>query len=263
MTISPESAEPFDAFYFAHGCGRPYQRDEAWFNYFGKVADRIVATIQPGSVLDAGCALGFLVDISDYALQNVHPSVQPYCRKGSVAEPFPRTYDLIVCIEVLEHLPPQESEKAVENICRSTDDVLFSSTPFDYHEATHYNVQPPEYWSELFARQGFFRDVDFDASFITSWALRFRRRNEPVARLVRDYERRFFQVWKENSDLRNLTGELRAQLAASEQTVEALRGQLAEKERVVEQLGAQLHAVVTSRRWRLFDRLRSLLFWKR
>lgn len=28
--------------------------------------------------------------------------------------------------------------------------------------ASHINVQPPEYWAQLFARQGFFRDVDFD-----------------------------------------------------------------------------------------------------
>ena len=47
------------------------------------------------------------------------------------------------------------------NLCPHTADVLFSSTPFDYDEATHLNVQPPDYWAALFARHGFYRDVDF------------------------------------------------------------------------------------------------------
>ena len=46
------------------------------------------------------------------------------------------------------------------------------------------NVRPPEYWAEQFARQGFVRDVDFDASFITPWAVRFRRSAEPLHRVI-------------------------------------------------------------------------------
>ena len=32
----------YDADYYAHGCGRPYQRDDEWLAFFGKIADRIV-----------------------------------------------------------------------------------------------------------------------------------------------------------------------------------------------------------------------------
>ena len=46
----------FDAHYYAHNCGRPYQRDEAWQQFFGNIADRIVSDIEPATVLDAGCA---------------------------------------------------------------------------------------------------------------------------------------------------------------------------------------------------------------
>jgi 2-polyprenyl-3-methyl-5-hydroxy-6-metoxy-1,4-benzoquinol methylase len=223
-------ADLYDAHYFAHGCGRPYQRDKGWLDFFGAIADRIVRDIQPGTVLDAGCAMGFLVealrdrgvdsfgvDISEYVLQNVRQDIQPYCWLGTVTDPFPQKYDLIVCIEVLEHLPRREAEQAVANLCRHTDDILFCSTPFDYKEVTHFNVQPPEYWAELFAQQGFFRDVDFDASFILPWAVRLRRKTEPMARLVREYERRFWLLWKENTDLRDLTLEMRQQLAGGEE----------------------------------------------
>ncbi|MBP1464697.1 glycosyltransferase [Candidatus Chloroploca sp. M-50] len=215
----------YDKFYFATGCGRPYERDDHWTNFFGEIADEIVATIAPSDALDAGCALGLLVeqlrergvaaegiDISEFAIANAPETVKPYVRVGSVAEPFERRYDLIICIEVLEHMPKEDSERAVANFCAHSDDILFSSSPFDYKEVTHFNVNPPEYWASLFARHGFYRDVDFDASFITPWAVRFRRRNEPTARIVRDYERRFWELWKETTDLRTLNLEQRDQL---------------------------------------------------
>jgi len=232
----------FDAYYYLHGCGdTPYGRSPEWLNLFNYIAGRIAADIRPESVLDAGCALGFLVeslrhrgvqafgvDISEYAISQVHESIKPYCWQGSITEPFPRRYDLIVSIEVLEHLPKTEAEKAVENLCHHADDILFSSSPFDYEEPTHFNVQPPEYWAALFARQGFYRDVDFDASFITPWAVRFRRRNEPVHRLVADYERRFWLLWQENQGCRKMVTSLRGELAAREQRLAELQAALEE-----------------------------------
>lgn len=233
----------FDAYYFAHSCGHPYGRSQAWLRFFESVATRIVADIHPGSVLDAGCAMGLLVeslrdrgveafgvDVSAHAIDKVRSDIRPYCRVGSVADELPRRYDLIVCVEVLEHLPQSEAEKAVANFCRHTDDVLFSSSPLDYREVTHFNVQPPEYWAELFARHGFFRDVDFDAAFIAPWSVRFRRRNEPLHRLVREYERRFWQLWQENHDLRSKNVEMQQQLAAQETSLDQLSQVQAERD---------------------------------
>jgi SAM-dependent methyltransferase len=235
------AATCYDAYYFAHGCGRPYQRDDEWLRVFGGIADRLAEEIAPSSVLDAGCALGFLVeslrrrgvaafgiDISEYAIANAHADIQPYCRVGSIAEPFPQRYDLIVCIEVLEHMPLQEAERAIANFCRHTDDVVFSSTPFDYKEPTHFNVQSPEYWAAQYARHGFYRDVDFDGSFITPWAARFRRATEPIHRVIGDYERRFWLLWKENTDLRALTLEMRQQLAEQSEALAQAHGRLDE-----------------------------------
>lgn len=219
----------FDATYYATGCGRPYQRDEVWLNFFGGIAERIVAEIGPRTALDAGCALGLLVeqlrargvdaegvDISEFAIASAHESLRGHVRVGSVAEPFGRRYDLIICIEVLEHMPRAEAEAAVANFCAHSDDVLFSSSPHDYKEATHFNVNPPEHWAALFARHGLYRDVDFDASFITPWAARFRRRGEPAHRIVRDYERKLWELRRENDDLRALALEQREALAAGE-----------------------------------------------
>jgi SAM-dependent methyltransferase len=256
--VSKPTLDLFDTYYYATGCGRPYQRNEEWLTFFGSIADNIIDGLQPGTVLDAGCALGFLVeslrkrgvqafgiDISDFAIQNVHPDFKSFCWKGSIVQPFPQKYDLIVSIEVLEHMQTEEAKIAVKNLCRFTDQILFSSTPFDYKETTHFNVQPPEYWAEQFAQQGFFRDVDFDASFITPWAICFQRKNDILPRIVRNYERKFFFLWKENYDLRSLNLEFRNALASKN----------ADNEATVNYLSGQLQEIQQSRSWRTIQKL--------
>jgi hypothetical protein len=272
---SEEIEKAFDAYYFDHCCGRPYARDEEWFKFFGGIADRITNEIQPASVLDAGCAWGLLVeklrerdiaaegiDISPYAIENVHPDMAQYCSVGSIVEPFSQEYDLIVCIEVVEHMPKDEATQAIKNICEHTKDVLFSSTPFDYKEATHINVQPPEYWAELFARNGFFRDVDFDATFITPWAVRFRKKDDPLSRLIRDYERKLFLLEKENADLRSLSLEMRDQISQLDQSIKELSAGLEKIELEKQVIDKQLADINNSRSWAVlqrFNRLRMLI----
>ena len=265
------SAKNFDVYYFAIGCGRPYQRDAKWLDFFGNIADRIISDIRPASVLDAGCAWGFLVealrqrgieayglDISEYAIQNVHADIKPYCWVGSVTDTFPRKYDLIVCIEVLEHLPKAQAEQAIVNFCLHSEDVLFSSTPFDYKESTHFNVQPPEYWSELFARQGFFREIDFDASFVTQWAVRYRRKSEPLPYMVREYERKFFLLWKENTDLRSLALEMRAGLAKKEHLITEISEKAVELDKRANTVDNQLNEIYASRSWQFLQKIQRL-----
>jgi len=256
--------ELFGAYYYATGCGIPYQRDAHWVNFFGQIAEAIVTRIAPRTLLDAGCALGLLVeqlrlqgvmaegvDISEFAIANAPEVVRPYVRQASVAEPFGQRYDLIVCIEVLEHMPQPEAERAIANFCAHSDDILFSSSPLDFREATHINVHPSEHWAELFARQGFLRDVDFDASFITPWAVRFRRRSDTLPRVVRDYERRFWELWKETTDLRDLALQQQHTIGASTERVSsiqadliALHEQLADRDRQLIALHEQIHQTI-------------------
>lgn len=226
----------YDAYYFRHNCGKPYERNPEWLAFFASIAETVIRKIQPRKVLDAGCAMGMLVeafrdrgvaadglDLSAYALGQVREDVRPYCRVASLLDPLPERYDLIISIEVLEHIEPPGASRAVANLAAAGTDILFSSSPFDYKESSHFNTQPPEYWAELFAEQGFFRDVDFDASFITPWAVRFLKKEDPLPRLIRDYERKFWLLWKENTDLRAGTLEADRRLAGLEAEVQALK----------------------------------------
>ena len=210
-----ENSRYYGSYYYNCCFGVPYERSDIWFRQFRWVAERIATDIAPGSVLDAGCAIGLLVetlgergieaegfDVSEYAVAQAHESIREKVRVGSILEPFGRRYDLIVTIEVLEHLKPHEAERAIANLCAHADDVLFSSTPTDFKEASHFNVQPPEYWVELFARNGFYRDLDFDASFIARWAVRFRKGNLPAHRVAAIYEQKVSRLFLENHAVR-------------------------------------------------------------
>ena len=209
------SAE-YGRYYYRHDCGIPYERNSHWLEFFGKVADGIVRDLRPTSVLDAGCAMGFLVealrergveawgiDVSEYAISQVHESAKEFCQVASLAEPISRRYDLIVSIEVLEHIPPTETSAAIANLCAATDRLLLSTTPDDYGEATHLNVQPPEAWSAALAQEGFLREVEHDVSYVTPWAALYTRRDEPAAEIVRRYDRSWTRQRKEADQLRD------------------------------------------------------------
>jgi SAM-dependent methyltransferase len=253
LSRDPARAEPavgdgsFGAFYYANCCGKPYRRDDEWMAFFGGIADRIVEGIAPARVLDAGCAIGLLVealrsrgveafgvDLSGYAIEQAHESVKPYCRRGSIVEEFTGRYDLVISIEVLEHMPAPEAEAAIANICRHTDDVLFSSTPFDYREPTHVNVHPPEHWAELFARHDFYRDTEYDATFVTTWAVRYRRRTEPVHRIVRGYERAYAEFAGAARDARAYATDVQQRLEGVQRQVDALQNELTNRQTLAE-----------------------------
>lgn len=217
-TVRKPLAEYYGDYYYAHSCGAdtPCRRDEpAWVQFFGYLAERVVQELAPGSVLDAGCSIGMLVealrdrgvdawgfDFSEYAISQVREDIRPYCWLGSITKPLERDYDLITCIEVLEHLPPHEVEAAIANLSAHTNLLLFSSTPDDYREPTHLNVQPPDYWAGLFARHNFYRELDFDTSFISQHAVLFRKQHGIPVDVIRGYERRCYQLTVENRELR-------------------------------------------------------------
>jgi SAM-dependent methyltransferase len=260
----------FDAYYYAHSCGRPYARDEEWLRFFGGIADRIKADIGPARVLDAGCAMGLLVealvergveaygiDISEYAIGQAAPAIRDRVRVGSLTTPLTERYDLIVCIEVLEHMPADEARIALGNITAYTDDILFSSSPTDFGETTHVNVQPPEAWAEAFAREGFLRDLEYDASYITPWAVRFRRRREPIARVVREYERAAARLAIERNELRQQVMQFDRHVQREAGEAPKLRAELA---RVNEALSAAQQRIAV-----LDDTVRGMeasVFWR-
>ena len=89
------------------------------------------------SVLDVGCAKGFMlhdfaqlipgitvagIDISAYAIENALPVVKPFLQVGNAKHlPFPdQSFDLVIAINTIHNLPPEECQQAVREIQRVT-----------------------------------------------------------------------------------------------------------------------------------------------
>lgn len=236
---SPELAKLYGRWYYDTYTVPYDQESEHWKTFFGGIAARIVAELNPKTVLDAGCAKGFLVgalrdrgvdaegfDISEYALSDVPPAAQGHVRVGSLTEPITGHYDLVTCIEVIEHLDPADAAAGVANLCAASDAILLSSTPGDRGEATHVNVQPPERWSQLFALHGFFREFRHDASYVSPWAVLYRRGERTVSEVVVDYDRAWSELRTETLEQRRALLEMSArfeELQASGRSESALR----------------------------------------
>ena len=207
----------YDEKYYNSHCGQEYKRNNGWKEIFGTYSDRIVKEINPKKTLDIGCVIGFFVeslydrgvdaygiDISDYAIKNVREDIKERCKVQSALIPINEKYDLITCIEVLEHLDNKDIPIAIQRMCEATEDIIFSSTPFDYDEESHISIHTPEYWAEQFAYNGFYHDVSYDCSFISVQAMRFRKIKKSKVELIRDYEHQIFQKHQEVVSLRHL-----------------------------------------------------------
>lgn len=152
---------------------KAYGREEPWVSFFGNIADQIIRDYRPTSVADIGCAYGLLTealvdrgvdaygfDISPYAIGQARRDMVERLSLHAITDPIPLRlsgkYDLAVCIEVLEHLPPEQIDTAIANLCTCADRIIFSSSPDDFDEPTHFCVLPTETWLEKFAEHGFF-----------------------------------------------------------------------------------------------------------
>lgn len=180
-----DASSRYDAAYFATSCSPiPYSREHLeWGAFFGTIAEHIVTLLRARRVFDAGCAHGFLVealwdrgveawgrDISDFAISQARADIRRFLSQGSIAEPLGGPYDLVTCIEVLEHMPEEESIRAIAALGAAAPRILFSSSPTDLDEPTHINVKPIRWWLDRFAEAGFAPIPEIDAGFLAPHA---------------------------------------------------------------------------------------------
>lgn len=142
--------------------------------------------IKPASVIDIGCGVGewgkdapFKYIGVDYKVPKrslVIPEDQYYDYDLTTSKPFPAgKFDLVLCLEVLEHIPEQNAEDVIRLLCRLGDRVLFSAAIPYQSGVGHINEQWQSYWAEKFAANGFYqskikvRDIINDDPLIDIW----------------------------------------------------------------------------------------------
>jgi O-antigen biosynthesis protein len=192
--INETAAAEYGPSYYHKHCGPlPYDRScPHWSIFFGGVAETLIRSFRPRRVFDAGCAHGFLVeafwdrgveawgrDISEFAISEVRADLRCFCSVGSIADPINGRFDLITCIEVLEHMPEASAVKAIKAMAAATNRILFSSSPTDLEEPTHINVKPALWWLQVFAAEGFAPLMSFDPTFVTPHCVVLERVAEP------------------------------------------------------------------------------------
>ena len=203
-----------------------------WRNFFLHIAARLIAVTGPAErVLDVGCAKGMLVqafvaagvsgaegfDISATAIGDADQDVADRLRVASATDPIEGRYDLVTCIEVLEHLSPRDAATAIDHLCAATDRVVVSSTPHDFDEPTHVNVHPVADWAAEFAARGFYRRTDIDLSFLSPWASYFEKAPGLTARdLVHRYETALWPLREEVGVKRKALLEAHRTISAAE-----------------------------------------------
>jgi len=125
---------------------------------------------RPNSVLDVGCGLGTWLHVALELGVKVVQGIEGMWLDRSLLQIDPvlitaldlehgfdlnRRFDLAICLEVAEHLPPSAAGTLVGSLAAHSDLVLFSAAIPHQGGHHHVNEQFPTYWVRRFAEHGF------------------------------------------------------------------------------------------------------------
>jgi SAM-dependent methyltransferase len=130
----------------------------------------LLELVQPRSVVDVGCGTGSWLSVfRQCGIEDVRGIDGPHVPLDSLeisADRFStfdltqplrleQHFDLVVSLEVAEHLPRESADVFVESLVRLGPIVLFSAAVPGQGGTHHVNEQWPDYWVQRFARHGY------------------------------------------------------------------------------------------------------------
>lgn len=126
--------------------------------------------VAPTSVVDFGCARGeWLRSFAEQGVQEIQGIDGPYVDQNHLhiprerfipanladMEPLGRTFDLALCLEVVEHLPREASRHLIGLLTQAAPVVLFSAAIPGQTGVGHINCRWPNYWFKLCEDAGY------------------------------------------------------------------------------------------------------------
>ena len=147
------------------------------------VCKAIAEIIKPESIIEVGCAIGDLIKGFDklkivcYGVEG-SKKVIPYLlvEKDRVIIKDLRLplnlgmyFDLVVCLEVAEHIEPEYTDQFISNLCSLSKNILMSAAPPGQDGHYHVNCQPNNYWEFKFASLGYIRQPHTEEKIKTYW----------------------------------------------------------------------------------------------
>jgi hypothetical protein len=134
------------------------------------VVPLVTELVEPRSVIDVGCGSGAwlsvfsangVTDILGIDSEDVPldlyavPSSVLLSRDLSHPLILERGFDLVICLEVAEHIPASSGEGLISSLTALGPFVLFSAAIPHQGGARHVNEQWPDFWAEAFERHGY------------------------------------------------------------------------------------------------------------
>ena len=135
-----------------------------------RVVPLVLELVSPSSVVDVGCGVGsWLAVFRERGVRTILGIDGEYVDRGrleiphecfrarDVARPLDvvERFDLVVTLEVAEHLPPEAADAFVGSVTELGPVVLFSAAVPGQGGFRHLNEQWPPYWVERFEQRGF------------------------------------------------------------------------------------------------------------
>jgi len=130
---------------------------------------------KPTSVLDVGCGLGTWLSVcDDLGVKDYLGIDGDYVERGKLTIPesnfksadlrnrfsLGRKFDLVICLEVAEHIPESSANLLIESIIEHGDHILFSAAIPGQDGQNHINEQWLDYWQAKFRAHGmYFHDL--------------------------------------------------------------------------------------------------------
>jgi SAM-dependent methyltransferase len=136
----------------------------------GVVVPLVRSLVRTHSVIDAGCGQGtWLAVFREHGVEDVVGVDGDYVDRRRLEIPaelfrphdlnqplrLERTFDLVVSLEVAEHLPAACADAFIDSLTRLGPVVLFSAAAPYQGGTNHVNEQWPAYWAERFGRHGY------------------------------------------------------------------------------------------------------------
>jgi SAM-dependent methyltransferase len=130
----------------------------------------VVDLVRPGSVVDVGCGVGVWLSVfRRHGIEDVVGIDGSYVDRNLLEIPperfrsadlrgrirLHRRFDLVVSLEVAEHLPPETARAFIESLTMLGPIVLFSAAIPHQGGVGHVNEQWPDYWAERFREYGY------------------------------------------------------------------------------------------------------------
>jgi SAM-dependent methyltransferase len=135
------------------------------------VVPMLMKFFRPQSVLDVGCGIGTWLKV--FEENGVTDYIGIDSEKLSVVDllihenkfqakdlskdwSLERKFDMVLSLEVGEHLPEQSADKYVASIVKHGDVIIFSAAIPGQGGQHHVNEQWPHYWQQKFEKHGFY-----------------------------------------------------------------------------------------------------------